>query len=95
MGLLEIELAKLDYAERLQSAERTRHVRRRADTLPRTAGARTAGARTAGLTRAGLPKPRTAGTAGRTRRAKVDAPVFTVRIGGFRYRLWFTRTVAL
>ncbi|MFC7862153.1 hypothetical protein ACFQ9D_12435 [Arthrobacter koreensis] len=90
MGLLEIELAKLDYAERLQSAERTRHVRRRADTLPRTAGARTAG-----LTRAGLPKPRTAGTAGRTRRAKVDAPVFTVRIGGFRYRLWFTRTVAL
>ena len=72
MGLLEIELAKLDYAERLQSAERTRHVRRRADTLPRTAG-----------------------TAGRTRRAKVDAPVFTVRIGGFRYRLWFTRTVAL
>jgi hypothetical protein len=80
MGLLEIELAKLDYAERLQSAERTRHVRRRADTLPTTAG---------------LPKPRTAGTVGRTRRAKVDAPVFTVRIGGFRYRLWFTRTVAL
>ncbi|WP_091607509.1 hypothetical protein [Arthrobacter koreensis] len=90
MGLLEIELAKLDYAERLQSAERTRHVRRRADTLPRTAGARTAG-----LTPAGLPEPRTAGTVGRTRRAKVDAPVFTVRIGGFRYRLWFTRTVAL
>ncbi|MGK3710505.1 hypothetical protein [Arthrobacter sp. IK3] len=90
MGLLEIELAKLDYAERLQSAERTRHVRRREDTLPRRAGARTAG-----LTPAGLPKSRTAATAGRTRRAKVDAPVFTVRIGGFRYRLWFTRTVAL
>ncbi|MFW0771403.1 hypothetical protein ACLRGH_15420 [Arthrobacter koreensis] len=93
MGLLEIELAKLDYAERLQSAERTRYVRRRADTLPRTAGAPKP--RTAGLTPAGLPEPRTAGTAGRTRRAKVDAPVFTVRIGGFRYRLWFTRTVAL
>lgn len=69
MGLLEIELAKLDYAERIQSAERLRHGQRRGDRLPRTAG--------------------------RRRRAKVDAPVFTLRIGGFRYRLWFTRTVAL
>ncbi|MFF3036751.1 hypothetical protein [Arthrobacter citreus] len=69
MGLLEIELAKLDYAERLHAAERLRHEQRRKDKLSRTV------------------EP--------TRRAKVDAPVFTLRIGGFRYRLWFTRTVAL
>ncbi|MFZ3417246.1 hypothetical protein [Arthrobacter sp. 3Tela_A] len=69
MGLLEIELAKLDYAERMQSAEYLRREQRRKDLLPRTAG--------------------------RTRRAKVDAPVFTLRIGSIRYRLWFTRTVAL
>ena len=69
MGLLEIELAKLDYAERVQSAERLRREQRRRDRLPRTAG--------------------------RRRQAKVDAPVFTLRIGGFRYRLWFTRTVGL
>ena len=69
MGLLEIELAKLDYAERLQSAERAGHEQRRKDLVPR------------------LPGPR--------RLAKLDAPVFTLRIGGFRYRLWFTRTVAL
>ena len=69
MGLLEIELAKLEYAERMQSAERRRQDQRRKDVAARRVGYR--------------------------RRAKVDEPVFTLRIGGFRYRLWFTRTVAL
>ena len=69
MGLLEIELAKLDYAERLQAAEDRGQEMRRKDRLPQAAGQR--------------------------RLAKVDAPVFTLRIGGFRYQLWFTRTVPL
>lgn len=69
MGLLEIELARLDYAERTQSAERARHEQRRKALVSRPPGPR--------------------------RLAKVDAPVFTLRIGRFRYRLWFTRTVVL
>ena len=69
MGLMEIELAKLDYAERVKAAEQhERHEQRRKDLVSRTPGPR--------------------------RLAKVDAPVVTFRIGGFRYRLWFTRTVA-
>ena len=68
MGLMEIELAKVDYAERVQAAEHARHEQRRKDRVSRPPGNR--------------------------RRAKVDAPVVTFRIGGFRYRLWFTRTVA-
>ena len=69
MGLLEIELAKLDYAERLQSAEQATRDRFCRNQMSRPPGPE--------------------------RLAKVDAPVFTLRIGGFRYRLWFTRTVAL
>ena len=33
---------------------------------------------------------------GRThRQAKIDVPVLSVRFGRFRYRLWFTRNVAV
>ena len=69
MSLMEIELAKLDYRQRMDEAEQYRQERQRLDRLR--------------------------GTGRLTQRAKMDIPVFGFRIGGFRYRLWFTRTVAL
>ncbi|MFZ3453680.1 hypothetical protein [Arthrobacter sp. 7Tela_A1] len=66
MGLLEIELARLDYRERLADAERGRKEAVRARSLR-----------------------------GRLRQeAKIDSPVLSFHLAGFRYRLWFTRTVS-
>ncbi len=66
MGLMEIELAKLEYRERMNEASR-----RLASTRRRAPSATGRG------------------------HAKIDSPVLSLRLGRFRYRLWFTRTVWL
>ena len=66
MGLMEIELAKLDYRERMDEAGRRMAADRRRASRVRGRGY-----------------------------AKIDSPVFSLQLGRFRYRLWFTRTVCL
>lgn len=98
MGLMEIELAKLDYRERLDDAARAAASRRRKAENLRRAGS--AGSGAGGVVRAGQGtrlSERAAGTMGdaQRREAKVDSPVLSIRLGRFRYRLWFTRYVAV
>lgn len=76
MGLMEIELARLDYRERVDeaaraNAEHRRRAEHRSESTPEL-----------------LPVPA-------RREAKIDSPVLSIRLGGFRYRLWFTRSVAV
>lgn len=127
MGLMEIELAKLDYRERVAEAARAntaranRERRRRAgrtigrsveQRVGRSVEQRVENSRSGGLANqvAGHGDRRTAGVgkgAGPEpeqdasqavhshREAKIDSPVLSIRLGRFRYRLWFTRYVAV
>lgn len=143
MGLMEIELAKLDYRERVAEAARAntaranRERRRRAGrtigrsveqrvgrSVEQRAGrsveqrvgrsveqrvensrsgglanqvARHGDRRTAGVGQGAGPEPeQDASQAVHSHReAKIDSPVLSIRLGRFRYRLWFTRYVAV
>lgn len=127
MGLMEIELARLDYRERADEAARANaehrrraEYRRRAErrrraehragterrsgsgTLTSQASDTRGGESPAGTVRrpAGESELTSESTPGllpvpARREAKIDSPVLSIRLGGFRYRLWFTRSVAV
>lgn len=113
MGLMEIELAKLDYRERVAEAERA-NTRGANTARANTRGANTVRANTARANTRRLRSGASANQAARHgdrrtagvghgagqadhghREAKIDSPVLSIRLGRFRYRLWFTRYVAV